>query len=166
MAQLIITSNGTEHLCLYDNEDHDLISRFTWSLHSDGYAVTYINGKAVLMHRLILGIVDNPLFEVDHINHDRLDNRRAMIRTCTRFENRRNSRKIMKGSSKLKGVYRDGKFFHSQILQCNRVKNLGRYYSEVTAGKVYDSAARKEFHDFAFLNFPDYNGPQQLKLPL
>lgn len=164
--QLIIKSKGKEFVCMYDQEDHDLISQFTWSLHSDGYAVTFISGKPVLMHRLILGIVNSPQVEADHIFHNRLDNRRAMIRICTRSENRRNSRKIMKGSSKYKGVYRDGKFYHSQILQRGGVKNLGRYFSEATAGKVYDAAAKEEFQDFAFLNFPGYVAPRQLTLPI
>lgn len=164
--QLVIKSKGREAVCFYDKRDHELISRFSWSLHSEGYAVTTIDGKPVLMHRLILGIVNRPEVETDHIFHNKLDNRRAMIRTCTRSENRRNSRKIMKGSSKFKGVYRDGGFYHSQISKGGRVRNLGRYYSEATAGKVYDTAAREEYRDFAFLNFPGYEEPRQLTLPI
>jgi hypothetical protein len=117
------------------------------------------------MHRLILGIVNYPEIEADHIFHTKLDNRRENIRVCTRSENRRNSRKIKEGSSKLKGVYKDGKFWHSQIMQGDRVINLGRYYSEITAGKVYDREARKTFKDFAFLNFPDFEEGQQSLIP-
>ena len=101
---LIISKEGIERKCLYDQRDHKLISKFTWKLHSKGYACTTINGKTVLMHRLILGIIDNPEIEVDHRFHNRLDNRRSEIRICTHSENRRNSRKL-KGQSKLKGVY-------------------------------------------------------------
>jgi hypothetical protein len=165
MPELLIKSKGKEFVCLFDKRDQKLISRFTWSKHSKGYAVTNNKGKPVLMHRLILGIVDKPEIEVDHKFHNRLDNRRSKIRVCTHSENRRNSRKIMKGSSRLKGVYRDGKYYHSQILKGNKVKNLGRYRSEITAGKVYDQEARQEFKNFAYLNFPDFKPVNQLLIP-
>ncbi len=165
MAQLIITSKGEEYVCRYDPVDHDLVSRFTWSLHSKGYAVTTIKGKAVMMHRLVMDIVDRPEFEVDHVKHDRLDNRRSQLRICTRSQNRRNARKLMKGSSNFKGVYRDGKLYHAQI-NSGKVRNLGRFYSEATAGRVYDAAAKEEYADFAYLNFPGQQLPQQLRLPI
>ena len=119
------------------------------------------------MHRLILGIVDSPQIETDHKFHNKLDNRRAKIRVCTRSENRRNSRKVKEGSSQFKGVYRDNNKYHAQIMQGQKVINLGRFRSEVTAGKVYDQAARREFKDFAFLNFPDIDPyPKQLTISI
>ena len=165
MPDLIIKSKGKEFVCLFDKRDQKKVSRFTWSLHSKGYAVTTIAGKPVLMHRLILGIVDQPEIEVDHRFHNKLDNRRKKIRICTHSENIRNSRKIKKGSSIYKGVYKDGKFYHSQIMQGQRVINLGRFYSEITAGKVYDQAAKETFKDFAFLNFPGFIPVNQLSIP-
>ena len=164
MPVLLIKSKGREYLCRYDAEDHEMISRFTWSL-SHGYAATRIAGKAIFMHRLIMAIVDKPHLEIDHIWHDKLDNRRSQLRICTRSENRRNSRKMMKGSSKFKGVYRDGKFYHAQI-NSGKVRNLGRFYSEATAGRVYDEAARDEYSEFAYLNFPGQQLPRQLQLPI
>jgi hypothetical protein len=167
MPELIIISKDKDFHCLYDQEDQELISRFSWSLHSQGYAQTTINGRIVLMHRLILGIVDNPEIETDHRFHNKLDNRRSEIRICNHSQNRRNSRKLMQGSSKYKGVYRDGRYYHSQIVKDQKVVNLGRYRSEVTAGKVYDQEARKEFKDFAFPNFPKMNPlPEQLSFQI
>jgi hypothetical protein len=168
MRELIIISKGKEYVCLFDKEDQELINRFNWSLHSKGYAVTHINGKTVLMHRLILGIVDSPQIEADHIFHDKLDNRRAMIRICTRSENRRNSRKLKESSqSQYKGVYRDQNKWHVQIMKSQQVVNLGRYRSERTAAKIYDQFARKEFKEFAFLNFPNSDPlPKQLSFSI
>lgn len=165
MPFLIIKSKGNDYKCLYSSKDQDLISQFTWSLHSKGYAQTNINGKSILMHRLILEIVDKPEFECDHIFHNKLDNRRAKIRICTHSENLRNSRKL-KGTCTLKGVYRDNNKFHAQISSSQRVFNLGRFRSEITAAKAYDRAARKMFADFAFTNFPEYMEPKQLSLAL
>jgi hypothetical protein len=165
MSELIITCKGKEYVCLYDPEDEELISQYRWNLHNKGYAVTTVNGKPVLMHRLILGIVDKPQYECDHIFHNRLDNRRSKIRICTHSQNLRNSRKL-KGKSKLKGVYRDNNKWHTQISQDQRVYNLGRYRSEITAAKAYDKAAREMFKDFALTNFPEFKEPKQLTIEL
>jgi hypothetical protein len=165
MPEILIKSKGKSYSCLFDKRDQEKISRYNWSLHSKGYACTTIKGKPVLMHRLILGITDKPEIEVDHRFHNKLDNRRSKIRACNHSENRRNSRKIKEGSSQYKGVYKDGKYYHSQILKGQKVKNLGRYYSEITAGKIYDQAAREIFKDFAFLNFPDFKQVNQLLIP-
>ena len=70
----------------------------------------------------------------------------------------------MPGTSIYKGVYRDGKFYHSQIMQGHRVINLGRFYSEKTAAKIYDQAAKQEFKNFAFLNFPGFKPVTQLSI--
>jgi histidinol phosphatase-like enzyme len=167
MPYLIITSKGKDYKCLYDSRDQKKISRFTWSLHSKGYACAYKEGKQILMHRLILGLLDKPKIEVDHRFHNRLDNRRAKIRVCSHSQNRQNSRKVKPGSCVLKGVYRDQNKWHAQIMIGDRVTNLGRYRSQITAGRIYDQTALETFKDFAFLNFPDSDPlPQQLTITI
>jgi hypothetical protein len=125
-----------------------------------------LNGKSILMHRLILGLLDKPEFEVDHRFHNRLDNRRSKIRACNHSQNRRNARKLKESAqSQYKGVYRDLNKYHAQIMKDQKVVNLGRFRSPVTAGKVYDQAAKETFKDFAFLNFPDFKQVSQLSIP-
>jgi hypothetical protein len=92
---------------LIDDEDFDLISRYTWCAHKNGYvyyAETQIkvgNKKYTLkMHRLIMSAKKGQ--EVDHKNGNGLDNRRENLRFCTRSENLSNRRGW--GSSKYKGV--------------------------------------------------------------
>ena len=167
MPFLIIKSKGKTYKCLYDSRDQKLISRFSWSLHNKGYAVTTIAGKPVLMHRLILGIIDKPEIETDHRFHNRLDNRRSKIRVCSHSQNRRNSRKVKPGTSILKGVYLDQNKWHAQIMQGQQVVNLGRFRSEITAGLIYDQRAKETFKDFAYLNFPDSDPlPKQLTISI
>ncbi|MDP3446072.1 MAG: hypothetical protein Q8T08_24690, partial [Ignavibacteria bacterium] len=132
--ETLIKSKGKEYICLFDRIDQDLIFRHKWNL-VNGYAVATINGKSISMHRLILGVTD-PEIQIDHKHHNKLDNRRRKIRLCTRSENRRNSRKLLEGTSKYKGVYRDKNKWHVQIFIGENVKNLGRYRSEKTAAKV------------------------------
>ena len=155
MPILIINHKGKAYKCLYDKRDEALISHFRWCLNSNGYAVTYQNGKTILMHRLIMGVLDHPEIEVDHQFHCRLDNRRSRIRLCTHGQNKQNSRKLKLGTSQYKGVYLDQNRWHAQIGQGDKVKNLGRYRTEQTAARIYDNAARTFFQDFALCNFPE-----------
>lgn len=161
---VLIESKGKIFECLYGPEHFELVSRYRWNLHNKGYAVATINGKQVLMHRLIMGVVD-PKIQVDHRNHNKLDNLSANLRVCTPSENRRNSQKHKSAHSKLKGIYRDRNFWHAQIMQNGRVKNLGSFHSELTAAKVYDSSARLYHKEFACLNFPEFSEERQLVIP-
>ena len=87
------------HKVQIDASDHKLISKYKWHVGSTGYAVWRgkIDGKkqTVRMHRLITGCPRGKI--VDHINHDRLDNRRANLRICTQSENMRNLRNQGRG---------------------------------------------------------------------
>lgn len=78
-TSLIISSKGVDHICQYDVSDQELIEKYRWHLNGQGYAVSRIQGKQVMMHRLIMGVVDRPDIEVDHIFHNKLDNRQSII---------------------------------------------------------------------------------------
>jgi len=163
MPILIIKSKGQDHICYYDPQDRELITRYNWSLNSQGYAVTQKNGKSVLMHRLILDVND-PKIYCDHINHNGLDNRRTNLRICTRSENQHNRRK-QKSTCAYKGVTRfAGKYF-AQIRCNNEYLYLGLFRNERTAGRVYDTAARRLHGSFALHNNLEPL-PQQLQLPI
>lgn len=75
---------------LVDDEDYALVSSTAWSLEeAKGIAAGWRNGKKIKMHRLILG---EPPCQVDHINHDKLDNRRQNLRRATNAQNQQNHR--------------------------------------------------------------------------
>lgn len=148
-------------LCtIIDECDLGLISGYNWILHTKGYAYAVKGGRAIMMHRLILGIVDCHNLVSDHINHDRLDNRRANIRTCTRSENQRNVRPT--GRSKYLGVTiqdyqkKDGtvtRRIKAMINTGRKVLYLGRFQTEHEAAHAYDLAAKTYHGEFANLNF-------------
>lgn len=83
-----------------------------WSITGDGYAIAGrgSNGRQYL-HRLLM----NPPkgMEVDHINRDRLDNRRENLRVVTHRENMQNQGPEGRGKSGYRGVYqtRSGRWF-------------------------------------------------------
>ncbi len=63
-----------------------------WSSHRKVY--TAANCKFGRMHRYIMDAPDH--LQVDHINHDTLDNRRCNLRLCSNAENQLNKRKKSK----------------------------------------------------------------------
>jgi hypothetical protein len=123
-----------------DGQDVDHVSKFRWSLHNRGYAITGGGNSKVLMHRLILGLANEPgqgrgsgarQLQADHINGDKLDNRRANLRVVTNQENHQNRQVSVGRTSKYRGVYLQqatGKW-------CARAKTGGKTHW----GGYYDS---------------------------
>lgn len=98
----------------------------------------------------------------DHINHDKLDNRRENLRLCTQAENSRNSvkrtwRNGKQPTSRYKGVslHRQSGKWRAQLYRERKLYCLGYYATEEQAARAYDAAAREHFDEFAYLNFPD-----------
>ena len=130
-------------------EDHSK----RWHLDGNGYAQcrSKVTGKSVYMHRVIKDFPENPL-EVDHINHDKLDNRRVNLRLVTGSTNNRNrsSFKIKGVGSQYKGVYwyKRAKKWVARIQLPNRKrKYLGRFIHEEDAAKAYDKEFKKLYQE-------------------
>ena len=76
-------------VALIDEEDMEVVSGFRWFIR-DGYAsatftFTHTRMHTVYMHRLI--VRPDPGLVVDHINGNRLDNRRCNLRAITQAKN-------------------------------------------------------------------------------
>lgn len=107
------------------------------------------------MHRVILNAPKGS--EVDHINGDGLDNRRANLRFVTRSQNCRNQRRTKAGKIPLKGVSWNeslGKWT-AQIAIAGRKKHIGVFKDPVAAGLAYDAFAIEHYGSYAGLNFPN-----------
>lgn len=87
----------------FDYEDFDKIKRYTWCITPDGYVTTNDKRKTKLMHRLIMDAKKNQV--VDHIYHNRNDNRKSQLRICTTQENQRNRKISKNNTSGATGVY-------------------------------------------------------------
>ena len=111
----------------------------------------------IKLHRAVLNAAPGQL--VDHINHDRLDNRRSNLRFCTSAQNSCN---LLKRKNPCTSVYkgvsveltRTGqKRYKSQIAFSYKKYHLGCFESEIEAAKAYDIAALNLHGEFAWLNF-------------
>jgi hypothetical protein len=116
-----------------------------------------IERRNVYLHHFIIGDPP-PGMVVDHINGDRLDNRRANLRFCTLAQNKQNSRPYRGGTSRYKGVSwkRTGKGtgkWLARIRVDGKDIHLGFHKEEEEAAKAYDTAAIRYYGEFARTNF-------------
>jgi hypothetical protein len=138
-----------------DECDYEFLNQWNWTLNNYGYPVRResIIKTAILMHRVIMGAPEGS--EIDHANHDKLDNRRSNLRFCTTQQNQFNRLKTSGvATSKFKGVSlskRDNRWMAS-IKIWGRTKNLGRFNSQQEAARAYDVAAVKQNGEFALIN--------------
>ena len=96
-----------------------------------------------------MGLVPGDKRQVDHINGNRLDNRRSNLRVCTARENRRNACKRSDNTSGYKGVIRVGRDGSYRA-----VLAVGGFTSPEEAARVYDILAEAAYGEYARLNFP------------
>lgn len=114
--------------------------------------------KTEYLHRVILARKLRrplrPAEQVDHIDGNPLNNRRANLRPATRAQNTRNRR--ARSASGFKGVYRDKqrRKWRAAIRHNDRLRHLGMYTSRIEAARAYDDAARDLFGPYAALNLP------------
>jgi len=152
--------NGLDKFALVDDCDYKMVDRFKWCLNPLGYAsrstydrITKDRGHA-LMHRLIMGF---PYGNVDHINRNRLDNRKSNLRTVSQSINCFNSSTRVK-TSKYRGVFKHSqssprdKLWVAQINVNKKRKSIGYFRTEIEAAKAYNSRAKKEYGELATLN--------------
>lgn len=158
MKQVNLTKG---YYAIIDENDFEILSSYSWQISSKGYAKTRINssnGEAnyQYMHRLILGIKDSKIW-VDHINGNRLDNRKENLRICSTYENAWNSKKSVNKTSIYKGVIaytsRHGrKSWRARITYCGNQISLGLFNSEIEAAIAYNNKAIELFGSYANLN--------------
>lgn len=144
---------------LFATVDDDLfhfLNQWKWSSNGrSGYAKRGSGGRSLFMHRVIVGGPTS--LEIDHINGDKIDNRRENLRLCTRSENACNRGSPLKRNAGLpKGVCpadKRGRFV-AKICVGKRAVRIGTFDSPEEAARAYDAAAIIYHGEFACLNFP------------
>lgn len=143
----LITPSGFE--ILVDEEIYVWAKNMSWNISPRGYARTWIRKdkekrKYVTLHRLIMNAKKGEL--VDHINRNKLDNRKENLRFASFKLNSLN--RIGKGESKYKGVCKHKSGWQVYV----GGKYIGLFKDEIIAAKVYDFQATKIYGNDAVTN--------------
>lgn len=144
---------------LVDDADFEWLNQWKWHTSYYGYAERRQHlpssrknqkFKMIKMHRLILNTPDG--LSTDHINHNKLDNRRSNLRICNVMQNLQNSQIRAHNKVGYKGVIRRQDKYIARIKVENRQIHLGTFETKEDAALSYNKAASKYFGEFAFPN--------------
>jgi len=140
------------HFAIVDESDFESLSKFNWHSHK-GYAQRnfYSPQKqtTIKMHRQIMRAEDGK--QVDHINGNKLDNRKCNLRICTNQQNTFNSSAHKNSTSKLKGVswYKSGSKWRAQISINQKRTHIGYFKTEQEAFDAYKKLAKQHYGEFS-----------------
>lgn len=150
---------GVKASILLSEEDKDI--KVQDCSDGDGYARTTINGKRLKVHRVVVSrLIGRELTKediVDHVNRNKLDNRRGNLRLVNHEINRRNSDKRANASTKYLHVSeRDRpKPFTVYLRVKGNNGNFGSFTSAEEAAYWADVWVYRLLPDEAELNYPE-----------
>lgn len=143
---------------IIDAADAPLVEGYAWKAFVDTrrvYATTEIGGRknktAIRMHRLIMDAPDG--LDVDHIDHNGINNRRHNMRLCTRSENLQNQRRRLDNTSGFKGVnfYKRTGRWRAYIMRDGKERHLGYFDTPEDAYAAYCSASKVLHGEYGFV---------------
>lgn len=145
-AEIIIYNKQCEEIArtLIDLEDVDKAKNYKWYTNK-GYV---LNDSIGWIHRFIMDCPDNMV--IDHINHNRLDNRKSNLRICTQHQNNMNQGIRNDNTSGVTGVYFDKSRdkWAAQIMYNARQINLGRFNTKEEAIQARKNAEIEYFGEY------------------
>lgn len=123
------------------------------ALYVNRYNYTMITRLRTPLHRIITDCPEG--LNVDHINGNKLDNRRENLRICTQSQNTMNRGKAnMTSTSRFKGVCweKQKSRWRAVIYKGGKRKHLGYYRDEEDAARAYNDAVEEIHGEFGVKN--------------
>ena len=155
-AEIILYNKDKTERCraIIDIEDINKVDNTVWSLGTGGYVRTlYKNSNhSICLHRVILGITDSNKF-VDHVNMNRLDNRKSNLRIVNKSQNSMNRITQSNNSCGFRGISKDKRRnkFRAYIKINGKQISLG-YYTNFEEAKN----ARLKGENIYFKEYQNY----------
>lgn len=132
---------------IVDAADADFVNQWRWSLSSEGYA--YRNGAEIggrrrqyKLHRELLGLAYGDGFDGDHIDLDRLNNRRNNLRVLPKGANQQNHSSHQGSSSLYRGVswHKASASWTARVKVAGKNYHLGCFTNEHEAARASSEA--------------------------
>jgi hypothetical protein len=144
---------GQGKFAIVSDKDFNFARSLKLHVSKGGYVKGRYKNRRAKLHQFLVGNY------YDHINRDKLDNRRENLRKATQSQN--NANKLPKSKSGFKGVSRDEKCKNSWRSGIN-IKgawiHLGTFNTPHHAALIYDLWAKDFYGEFAYTNFPIVSG--------
>jgi hypothetical protein len=128
-------------------EDYETVMKYKWCKSPDGYARGTVDKKLIMLHQFIKG--ETPLDKlIDHLDRNKLNNRRSNLSFSTISQNNQNRPKQEGTTSKYRGVFRERNKWRARSAKIH----LGLYDDELEAAKKFDTFALLYFGENAKTN--------------
>lgn len=133
-----------------DKEDFEKIKNNAWRESPYGYIISSCKSQNIYMHRIIMDCPDN--YEVDHINHNKMDNRKSNLRVCSHQQNNYNKVISKYNTSGHTGVQWEKRFnrWRSRISVNGKDIHLGLFKEYEDAVKAREEAEIKYYKEFRY----------------
>lgn len=134
---------------LLDLDDWEYFKNYPLKVDSQGYVVYRIDKKSKSVHRKVM---NNPEgMRIDHIDRNKLDNRKQNLRTCSNVENCMNIGISKRNTSGYKGVRRAQRAnrWEAYITVYGKKFYLGSFIKIEDAAKAREEAEVKYYGEFA-----------------
>jgi hypothetical protein len=159
----LLGNHGENKSFLISKVDYPSIMDYKWYLNNNGYPYTFGKGsvnfgkRGRTLHKFLYRkqLIEKG-YVIDHINRNKLDNRKENLRIITQKENSYNRTKNSNSNNKYKGVKIDKKSFgtYKATISKDNVKyEIKDIPDEDSAAKIYDLMAEDLFGEYAGKNF-------------
>jgi hypothetical protein len=142
------------NMILISKEDQFAFDCFTWYISKDGYVKSSFMGAELILSREVLNLGASKKY-ADHIDGNKLNNKRDNLRPVSPSQNMFNRKKQSKKStSKYKGVYfcKQRNMWRVRIWSNKKMYCIGFFECEHEAGFRYNEKALELFGEYARLN--------------
>lgn len=142
-----LISKGKKYRILIDEGDYETVSKHKWWIKNERYIYTQLGRNTIHLHRFVLNYSGE--LQVDHINHNTLDNRKSNLRIVTISQNNINKANIYSGVRPYKDKYRariklNGKEIHIGIFKTLKEAMKARITKEI---ELFNKHSKHYKHD-------------------
>lgn len=137
----------------FDLEDYNKIKEYCWEESIYGYIISTTTRTVLFMHRIVMNVTDKKI-KIDHIKHNKTDNRKSQLRIVSNAQNSMNSVMHKNNSSGVKGVRWHKKYacWEAFITIDGKFKHLGNFAEDKfeDAIKARTQAEEQYFGEFGY----------------